>query len=575
MLVILIGWELWNGSSLAIKKFGFHFLTTSTWDPVAEQFGALPFIYGTLVSSAIALIIAVPLGIATAAYLTELAPLWIRQPLISLIEMLAAIPSVILGLWGVFVMVPWLRDYPFPFLKHYFGWIPLFTGPIYGPCMFAGGIIIAIMILPIITSISREILRSVPNLQREAAYALGATRWEATRIAVLSYAKKGLFGAVILGLGRALGETLAVTMVIGNTPQIVASLFKPGYTLASVLANEFTEATTDIYLQALFEIGLVLFGITILVNLLAQAAAANYRGQRQQHARCNSHAFQKNRQPYLAQNQKRAGIGKRLYFRYSCDPAHWVWCSFTCSLTGSTSVNWDFFTKLPAPVGEVGGGMANAIVGSLELLAIAGVIGIPIGVLGGVYLAEYGSARINSVLRFLADVLNGIPSITWGVVVYGLVVLRFKSFSALAGGLALGLIMIPLILRTTEEVVLLVPNGYREAALALGVSRWKTIVHIVMKTASKGIITGILLALARIGGETAPLLFTAFGNRFWNHSLTQPIAALPLQIFTYAISPYDDWHRQAWAGALVLVTGIFFVNITVRILTRGRGASVA
>ena len=247
---------------------------------------------------------------------------------------------------------------------------------------------------------------------------------------------------------------------------------------------------------------------------------------------------------------------------------------FHLVINGASSVNWDFFTKLPAPVGAVGGGMVNAIVGSLELLALAGVIGIPIGVLGGVYLAEYGSARLNSILRFLADVLNGVPSITWGVVAYGLVVLRFKGFSAYAGGLALGLIMIPLILRTTEEVVLLVPNGYREAALALGVSRWKTIVHIVMKTASRGIITGILLALARIGGETAPLLFTAFGNRFWNHSLSQPIAALPLQIFTYAISPYDDWHRQAWAGALVLVSGIFCVNVLVRILTRGRGAPV-
>ncbi len=247
---------------------------------------------------------------------------------------------------------------------------------------------------------------------------------------------------------------------------------------------------------------------------------------------------------------------------------------FHLLVNGAGSVNWDFFTKLPAPVGAAGGGMANAIVGSLELLAFAGVIGIPIGVLGGVYLAEYGSARINSILRFLADVLNGIPSITWGVVVYGLVVLRFKGFSAYAGGLALGLIMIPLILRTTEEVVLLVPNGYREAALALGVSRWKTIVHIVMKTASRGIITGILLALARVGGETAPLLFTAFGNRFWNHSLNQPIAALPLQIFTYSISPYDDWHRQAWAGALVLVTGVFCVNVIVRILTRGHAASV-
>jgi len=266
----LVGWQLWSGSLLAIKKFGVHFLTTSTWDPVAEEFGALPFIYGTLVSSLIALLIAVPLGIATAAYLTELAPLWIRQPLVSLIEMLAAIPSVILGLWGIFVMIPWLREYPFPWLQRVFGWTPFFSGPIYGPCMLAGGIIVAVMILPIITSVSREILRSVPDLQREAAYALGATRWEATRIAVLSYAKKGLFGAVILGLGRALGETMAVTMVIGNTPQIVASLFAPGYTLASVIANEFTEATTDLYLQSLTAIGLVLFGITIVVNLLAQ-----------------------------------------------------------------------------------------------------------------------------------------------------------------------------------------------------------------------------------------------------------------------------------------------------------------
>jgi phosphate transport system permease protein len=270
VLVILVGWQLTRGSTLAIRRFGIHFLTTSTWDPVAEQFGALPFIYGTAVSSLIALIIAVPLSIATAIYLTELAPLWIRQPLVSLIEMLAAIPSVILGLWGIFVMIPWLRVHAYPPLKAALGWTPFFGGPIYGVGMLSGGIIIAIMILPIITSISREILRSVPNLQREAAYALGATRWEVTKIAVLSYAKNGIFGAVVLGLGRALGETMAVTMVIGNTPQIRASLFAPAYTLASVIANEFTEATTDLYLQALVEIGLVLFGITILANLLGQ-----------------------------------------------------------------------------------------------------------------------------------------------------------------------------------------------------------------------------------------------------------------------------------------------------------------
>jgi phosphate transport system permease protein len=270
VFIVLIGYELAQGSRLALHKFGWRFLASSDWDPVNEHFGALPFIFGTLVSSAIGLVIAVPLSIATAVYLTELAPNWIRQPLTILIELLAAIPSVILGLWGIFVMVPWLRQIVFPGLKSTLGFLPLFEGPIYGVSMLAGGIIIAIMIIPIITSVSREILRSVPGLQREAAYALGATRWEVTRIAVLSYAKKGLFAAVILGLGRALGETMAVTMVIGNRPEIAKSLFAPGYTLASVIANEFTEATSDVYVSALFEIGLVLLGLTVLVNAVAQ-----------------------------------------------------------------------------------------------------------------------------------------------------------------------------------------------------------------------------------------------------------------------------------------------------------------
>lgn len=278
VLILLIGYELAHGSSLALRKFGWRFLTGSDWDPVNEQFGALPFIFGTLVSSAIALVIAVPLSIATAIFLTEIAPNWLRQILTTFIELLAAVPSVILGLWGIFVMVPWLREHLFPWLRSSFGFLPLFRGPIYGVSLLAGGIIIAIMILPIITSVSREILRSVPGLQREAAYALGATRWEVTRIAVLSYAKKGLFGAIILGLGRALGETMAVTMVVGNRPQIAASLFAPGYTLASVVANEFTEATSDTYLNALFEIGLVLLGVTVLVNALAQLLLKAFTG---------------------------------------------------------------------------------------------------------------------------------------------------------------------------------------------------------------------------------------------------------------------------------------------------------
>ncbi len=278
VLILLVGFKLYQGSRPAIQKFGPHFLVNSTWDPVSEEFGALPFIFGTIVSSLIGLVIAVPLGIATAAYLTELAPLRLRQPITTVVEMLAAVPSVIFGLWGIFVMIPWLRAHPFPWLQRHFGVLPLFQGPIYGVSMLAAGIIIAVMILPIITSVSREILRSVPDLQREAAYALGATRWEVTRIAVLSYAKRGLFGAVILGLGRALGETMAVTMVIGNRPEIAASLFAPGYSLASVIANEFTEATTDMYLSALFEIGLVLLGVTIITNILAQLLIATTVG---------------------------------------------------------------------------------------------------------------------------------------------------------------------------------------------------------------------------------------------------------------------------------------------------------
>lgn len=239
-------------------------------------------------------------------------------------------------------------------------------------------------------------------------------------------------------------------------------------------------------------------------------------------------------------------------------------------VSGLGSVNWAFFTQLPKPVGEAGGGMANSIVGTFTLLAIASCIGVPVGVLGGVYLSEYGSSRLNWWVRFTADILNGVPSIIWGIVVYALVVVPMKGFSAWAGGIVLGMIMIPLVMRTSEEVLQLVPNGYREAALALGISKWRTIVQIVCRTALKGIVTGVLLALARVAGETAPLLFTAFGNRFWAHKLTDPISALPLQIFNYAISPYDDWHRQAWAGALVLLLIIASINVGVRVITRDR-----
>jgi len=237
---------------------------------------------------------------------------------------------------------------------------------------------------------------------------------------------------------------------------------------------------------------------------------------------------------------------------------------------GFSALNWDFFTKLPKAVGEPGGGMVNAIVGTFTLLAQAVIIGVPVGVLGGIYLSEYGGSRFNWWVRFTADIINGVPSITWGIVVYGLIVVPMHGFSALAGGVVLGLMMIPLVMRTTEEVLQLVPGGYREAALALGIAQWRAIVQIVVRTALKGIVTGVLLALARMAGETAPLLFTAFGNLGWAHSLREPIDSIPVLIFNYAISPYEDWHRQAWAGALVLLMFVLAVNVGVRFLTRDR-----
>ena len=269
-ILVLIVYELMIGSGRSWHAFGFKFFAGRDWDPVNEQFGALPFVYGTLVSSLLALLIAVPLSIGVAVFTTEMCPRALRGALSFFVELLAAIPSVVYGLWAIFVLVPILTAYVGPFLARTLGWTGLFTGPFYGISMLAAGIILAIMIIPIISSITREVLMVVPQHQREAALALGSTRWEMIRVGVLRNARAGIMGGIILGLGRALGETMAVTMVIGNNPQIVKSLFAPGHTMASVLANEFSEAAGDVHRAALIEIGLALFLVTIVVNALAR-----------------------------------------------------------------------------------------------------------------------------------------------------------------------------------------------------------------------------------------------------------------------------------------------------------------
>jgi phosphate transport system permease protein len=273
VITAMLFYELFINSALSRHKFGWHFLFTMTWDPVADQFGALPFIYGTVVTSALALLIAVPVGVGAAIFLAELAPPRISDFFTFLIELLAAVPSVIYGLLGIFILVPALRIVE-PALRGTLGFLPLFQGPFYGVSLLAAGVILAIMIVPFIISISREILLAVPADQREAALALGATKWEATWQAVVPFARKGITGSIFLALARALGETMAVTMVIGNQPKINTSLFAPGFSIAAVIANEFTEATGDLYLSSLIELGLVLFGLTIIINGVARLLIA-------------------------------------------------------------------------------------------------------------------------------------------------------------------------------------------------------------------------------------------------------------------------------------------------------------
>jgi phosphate transport system permease protein len=277
LLVVIVGamlFALAAKSMLSIRQFGFHFITSSEWNPVKSEFGALPFIYGTVVSSLIALVIGVPLSLGIAIFLVEQAPRQLARPLTFLIELLAAIPSVVYGLWGIFVLAPFLRVHVEPPLQHWFGWLPLFQGPITGIGLLTSGIILAVMVTPIISAVVRDVLAAVPGSQREAALALGATKWETTRVVLVNGAP-GIAGAVILGLGRALGETMAVTMVIGNRAHISASLFDSSYTIASAIANEFTEATQDLYLSALVELGLILFLVTFVVNAIARVLVWN------------------------------------------------------------------------------------------------------------------------------------------------------------------------------------------------------------------------------------------------------------------------------------------------------------
>ncbi|MBI1332469.1 MAG: phosphate ABC transporter permease subunit PstC [Armatimonadetes bacterium] len=637
LVVILIGWigiRLFLNSSLTRGRFGLSFLTHSVWDVPHQTYGALPFIYGTLVSSALAILIALPLGVGSALFLSEVAKRKFATPISFVIELLAAIPSIIFGLWGFLVLCPFLNTHVSPWLKDTFGSNPLFGGAPVLTNMLAAGVILAIMILPVITTISREVLRAVPAGQREASLALGATKWETIWRVVLPEAKVGITGAVILGLGRALGETMAVVMVIGNTPKIAASILQPGYTMPALLANQFNEAyNDDLQRSALLEIALILFVITVIVNGFARllvlvttkqvkgaatkeskmAAALRFAGERggpilfglfivgivllQFGSDLSANGIKGLFRPFelltLASIAAYFGFGRIKNF-FNNGPwrkfvnVTWQGLLSLSALTacfvlgalllyvcshGLKGLNIPLFTELPRPPGMEGGGMKNAIVGTLILIAIASAVGIPVGLFGGVYVALFGKGRISGGIRFAADVLNGIPSVVIGLFAYAAFVLPARHFSAWAGGLALAIMMIPIILRTTDEMLRLVPKAYLEGALALGARRSQAIRSVVLPAARSGIVTGIMLAIARIAGETAPLLFTAFGSDQLVTNPSQPISSLTMKIYLYAISPYDSWVDQAWAAALVLLIMTLLFNVTARVASRNRFAA--
>lgn len=632
-IIVWIGAGLYAQSAPSRQAFGWRMLVTSEWDVPRQVYGALPFIYGTFVSTALALLLAVPVGVGAALFLAEIAPARIAGPVSFFVELLAAVPSVIFGLWGFLVMCPWLQQHVNPFLVEHFGTIPLFAGPAYLTNMLAAGLILVMMILPIITSVSRQVLLIVPSAQREGALALGATRWETIRSVVLPSARSGILGAVILALGRAVGETMAVVMVVGNNPQIVASLLKPGYTMPALLANQFSEAYTDVMQRSsLLEIALILFAITLVVNVIARlillSTTARASGPRGPVAARLASLLRGAGQAamwllgagvaiaalaQLAADVRRHGprglfgplgiilavfVALRLATALTRGTPRWrAWrkannaamhlllaaaAALGCfalaliftyvAVQGAQALTPHFFQDLPKSPDDPTGGMKNAIVGTLMLIAIASAVGIPVGLLGGVFLAEFPHARVAGACRFAADVLNGIPSVVIGMFAYTVFVLPVKHFSALAGGAALGIMMVPTVMRTTEEMLRLVPGSFREASLSLGATHAQTTFRMMLPAARAGITTGVMLAIARIAGETAPLLFTAFGNDALTTRVSEPVSSITMMIYRYATSAYPAWIGLAWGGALVLLLLVFFISLAARWATRSKYA---
>jgi phosphate transport system permease protein len=568
-------------SRLSIATTGLSFFVQSDWDPEPDHriFGALAFIYGTVVTSALAMVIAVPLGVGTAAYLAEIAPAGVRKVASFLVEMLAAIPSVVYGLWGMFVLAPVLQDV-----------VTFLGGPnTGGRSILSASVVLSIMIVPYVTAVSYDVCRAVPSSQRQAALALGATRWQTIWTAVLPYARPGIVAACFLALGRALGETMAATMLIGNKDRI-SWPWDIGDTIASRIANQFTEATYEEFRSALMELGLVLLLVTLIINMLARVllwrmARLHRSPSLLERLRALWRAAPATTSPepirLPALSKYNRLVDRVMTFILGgclvCTVGPLFFILGYLLYMGVGSLDWAFFTQIHVPVGEPGGGMAHAIYGSAMLVGLAAAMAVPIGLLSAIYLAEYRNGFFAQLVRFIGEMLGGVPSIVMGIFGYYMIVMPLIAltdgevrFCGWAGAFALGVMMLPIVMRASEEALKLVPKPLRHGSMALGANHWQTIVRIIVPAALPAIVTAIFLAIARIAGETAPLLLTASDNRDYPASPSEPTPSVPVLIFKYSISPYPDWHRKAWAAALVLMFLVLLLNFGIRWLTGKR-----
>ncbi|MFZ4756081.1 MAG: phosphate ABC transporter permease subunit PstC [Miltoncostaeaceae bacterium] len=622
--VAFVGYLIWNTvaqTGEVWSTFGvWGFLTGDQWLPTpvsgAPIFGALPFIYGTLMTSILALMIAVPAAIGIALATVVLLPKKLRGPIGAMINLLAAVPSVIFGLWGLTVLVPFLK----PALEwlattfgglSIFGWHP-FEGPITSGSYLISALVLAIMVLPIITAIIREVLLTVPREQQEAAYALGATRWEMVRHSMLPWARSGIVGASALGLGRAVGETIAIALLLGNSPGIFTSLVGPGSTLASIIALQTGEAS-GLQLSALTALAVVLFVLAFGINAVArmvvrrsQGGAARKDGlvsravtgitglfprRAPKAVQVSPSALPDGPPPPPAPREPAAITGSASLSRSRRVRSRLgegvVWVSLAFGMVPLILVIWEmirvglpaisasFFTELPpTDPSSYAGGISNALVGTLILMGIATLLAAPLGILTALFIRDVArpgkiSGKIGSAVGFVVDILLGVPSIVVGLIVYLGVVIVVGHFSAWAGGIALAIIMFPVVVRASDEVLQLVPQAQKEAAMALGAPKWRTTLAIVIPAALPGIITGVLLGVARASGETAPLLFTSLGNQFFSTDLNAPIAAIPQLIYQRTIQVATPASLQlAWGAALVLVAIIFILNIGGALISR-------